>query len=70
MWSDSIFNLLKRVTQQFFILCKMLVFIFLAFLNVGTQTRSPQNQYTDLKSAQDQPLMTYIFGLSRIVDLY
>ena len=55
--SDSIFNLLKRVTEgSFLFLCKKLVFFFLTFLNLGAQIRCPQNRYTDLKSALDQPL--------------
>ena len=58
--SDSIFNLLKRVTEgSFLFLCKKLVFFFLTFLNLGAQIRCPQNQYTDLKSALDQPLICY-----------
>ena len=55
--SDSIFNLLKRVTEgSFLFLCKKFVFLFLPFLNLGTQIKCPQNCYTDLKSALDQPL--------------
>ena len=52
--SDSIFNLLKRVTEgSFLFLCKKLVFIFLTFLNLGAQIRCPQNRYSDLKSTLD-----------------
>ena len=29
-------------------------------LNVGAQIRCPQNRYTDLKSALDQPLYIYL----------
>ena len=54
--SDSIFNLLKRVTEgSFLFLCKKLVFLFLLFLNLGAQIRCPQNRYTD---TLDQPLST------------
>ena len=57
MCSDSIFNLLKRVTDgSFLFLCETLVFLFLTFLNLGAQMRCLQNRYTDLKSALDQPL--------------
>ena len=50
--SDSIFNLLKRVTEvSFLFLCKKLVLFFVTFLNLGTQIKCPQNWYTDLKSA-------------------
>ena len=57
MCCDSIFNVLKRVGDgSFSFLCKTLVFIFLPFLNLGAQIRCPQNRYTDLKSALDQPL--------------
>ena len=57
--SDSIFNLLKRVRKgSFWFLCKKLVFLFLP-LNLDAQIRCPQNQYTDLKSALDQPLICY-----------
>ena len=53
--SDSVFNLLKRVTENSFLfLCKKLFFLFLPFLNLAAQIRCPQNRYTDLKSAQDQ----------------
>ena len=48
-------KLLKRVTDDFFYAKK--VFLFLPFLNLGTQIRCPQNRYTDLKSALDQPLI-------------
>ena len=54
--SESIFNLLKRVTvDSFLVLCKKLVFPFLPFLNLGAQIRCSQSRYTDLKSALDQP---------------
>ena len=63
--SDSIFNLLKRVTEgSFLFLCKKLVFFFLTFLNLGAQIRCPQNWYSNLKSALNQPLI-YI-GLCRL----
>ena len=57
MCSDSIFNLLNSYRWQFLFLCKTLVFLFLPFLNLGTQIRCPQNWYTNLKSALDQPLL-------------
>ena len=58
MYSDAIFNLLKRVTHgSFLFLCKALVFLFPPFLNLGTQIRFPKNWYTDLKSALDRSLM-------------
>ena len=41
--------------RQFLFLCKTLAFLFLPFLNLGAQIRCPQNRYTDLKSALDQP---------------
>ena len=64
MCSDSIFNLLKRVADgSFLFLCKTLVFLFLPFLNLGVQIRSPQNRYTDLKSALDQPHSSYCFSV-------
>ena len=50
-------KLLKRVTDDFFYAKK--VFLFLPFLNLGTQIRCPQNRYTDLKSALDQPLKVF-----------
>ena len=63
MYSDSILNLLKRVTDdKFLFLCKALVFLFLPFLNLGTQIRCPQNWYTGLKSALDQLLYNEIGG--------
>ena len=50
-------SLLKRVADcSFLFLCKKLAFLFLPFLNLVAQIRCPQNQYTDLKSALDQPL--------------
>ena len=58
MCSDSIFNLLKGVANgSFLFLCKTVAFLFLPYLNLGTQIRCPQNQYTDLKSALDQLLV-------------
>ena len=55
--SDSIFNLLKRVTEgSFLFLWKKLVFFFLTFLNLGAQIRCPKNRYNNLKSALHQPL--------------
>ena len=57
MWSDSIFNLLKRVTDgSFLFLWEMLAFLFLPFLNLVIQIWCLQNQYTSLKSALDQSL--------------
>ena len=56
MWSDSIFNLLKRVTGDSFLFLHNTLGFFLSFLNLGTQIRCPQNWYTDLKVALDQPL--------------
>ena len=54
----SRFNLLKIVTNgSFLFLWKSLVFLFLPLLNSGVQIRSPQNLYTDLTSALDQPLV-------------
>ena len=51
--SDSMFNMLKRVTDSSFLfLCKTLVFLFLPFLNLGAQIGS-----TDLESALDQHLL-------------
>ena len=59
MCFDSILNLLERVTaSSFLFLCKVLVFLFLPFLNLGAQIRCPQNWYTNLRLALDQP-MTY-----------
>ena len=46
----------KSYSQQFFILCEKLVFLFLPFSNLGAQIWCPQNWYTDLKLALDQPL--------------
>ena len=65
MCSSSILNLLKRVKDgSFLFLCKTLVFLVLAFLNLGDQIRCSQNQYTNLKSALDQPLVSiFIFQL-------
>ena len=48
--SDSIFNLLNRVTDGSFTFSCKTVFLFLPFLNLGTQIRCPQNQYTDLEN--------------------
>ena len=31
-----------------------------SFLNLGTQIRCPQNRYTYLKSAQDQPVYSLV----------
>ena len=57
MCSDSIFNLLKRVTDASFLFsCWRLVFLFLPFLNLGTKIKFPQIWYTDAISAFDQPL--------------
>ena len=54
----SIFNMLKRVTDgSFLFLCKMLFFVFLPFLNLGTKIRCPQDRHTNVKSALDQPLV-------------
>ena len=65
MCSDSIFNLLKRVTDcSFLFLCKMLVFIFLPFLKLSAQISCPQSQYMDVRSALDQPLTTSITFIS------
>ena len=51
-------QLAKQIYRwQFLFLCKTLVFLFLPFLNLGTQIRGPQNRYTNLKSALDQPLL-------------
>ena len=65
MCSSSILNWLKRVKDgSFLFLCKTLVFLVLAFLNLGDQIRCSQNQYTNLKSALDQPLASiFIFQL-------
>ena len=58
MHSDLIFNFLQRVTDgSFLFLWKMLVYGFLAFLNLGIQIRCLQNWYPDLKSALDQSLL-------------
>ena len=38
-----------------YLLCRR-IFLFLPFLNLGAQIRCPQNRYTDLKLALDQPL--------------
>ena len=57
MCSDSIFILLKRVTDgSFLFLRKTLVILFLLFLNSGAQIRCPQNRYTNHQSALDQRL--------------
>ena len=42
-------------------LCRKLVFRFLPFLNLEAQIRCPQNQYTDFKSALDQPMTCLSF---------
>ena len=56
MCSDSIFNLLKRVADvSFLLLRKMLVCLFLPFLNLVGKIRYPQNRYSDPTSALDQP---------------
>ena len=39
-----------------FIFMQNVSFFFLTFLNLGAKIRCPQNRYTDLKSALDQPL--------------
>ena len=52
MCSDSIFNLLKRVTDgSFLFLRKTLFFIFQSFLDLSVEIRCRQNRYSDLKSA-------------------
>ena len=57
MCSNSMFNMLNRFTDgSFLFLFKKLVFLFLPLLNLGAQIKCPQNQYTILKSATDQPL--------------
>ena len=59
--SDSIFSLLKRVTDSSFLFsCKTSLFPPLPFLNLGTQIRCPQNPNTDLKSAVEQPLLIFL----------
>ena len=58
MYSDSMFNLLKRIRDgSFLFLWKMLAFLFLPFFDFGAQIRCPQNWYTDLRSALNQPLI-------------
>ena len=57
MCSNSIFNLLKRVTDgSFLFLCKTFGLLFLPFLNMGAQISCPKKWYTDLKLALGQPL--------------
>ena len=52
MCSDSIFNMLKRVTDgSLLFLCKTLFFYFLEF---GSPNYCPKNRYTDFKPALDQ----------------
>ena len=59
--SDSIFSLLKRVTDSSFLFsCKTSLFPPLPFLNLRTQIRCPQNPNTDLKSAVEQPLLIFL----------
>ena len=61
--SDSILNLLEKVTDgSFLFLSKTLVFLFLPFLNLSGQIRCPQYQYTNLTSALDLPLILYWFS--------
>ena len=44
----------------FLISCKTLIFIFLPFLNLGAQIRSPQNRFSVLKSPVDQPMVIVV----------
>ena len=43
----------------FLISCKTLI-IFLPFLNLGAQIRSPQNRFSVLKSPVDQPMVIVV----------
>ena len=57
--SNSIFNIVKKVTGgSFLFLCKT-VFLFLPVLNLGTQIRCPQNWYSNLNLVLDQPLVMW-----------
>ena len=68
MCSDSVFNLIKRVTDDSFLFsCKMLVCLLLSFFNLGAQIISPQNQYTDLQSPLDQPAPVWILKNGLII---
>ena len=58
MLSNSIFNLLNRVTKRgFSFLRKTSVFLFLDLFNLVAQIMCPQNRYFDLKPALDQSLL-------------
>ena len=50
----------KSNRLQFFIFMQDFSFSFRAFIKLGSQIRCPQNWYTDLKSALDQPLMLLV----------
>ena len=51
----------KSCRWQIFIFMQNVTFLFLSFLNLGAQISCPQNRYTDLKSALDQPLRKSTF---------
>ena len=65
MCSDSIFNLLKRVTDgSFYFYAKRWLFLFYLTWIWASKFRCPPNWHTDLKSGLDQPLlynMRYFF---------
>ena len=48
----------------------VLVFLFLPFLNLVIQISCPQNWYTSLKSALDQPLLVGANGNTDITNMY
>ena len=57
MCSDTVLNLLKRVTDgSFLFICKKLLFLLLPFLNLGAQIKHHQNRYTDLKQVLELPV--------------
>ena len=53
-------NLTKRVANDSFFNFMQNVFIFLPFLNLGAQIRSPQNRFSVLKSPVDQPMVIVV----------
>ena len=67
--------MLKRVGDgRFLFLCKTLVFLFLPFLNLGAQIRSPQNQspkpQISSRSAPDIYIYIYIYIYLYYIYLY
>ena len=58
MCSDSIFKLLKRVTDgSFYLYAKRWLFLFYLTWIWASKFRCPPNRHTDLKSGLDQPLL-------------